>query len=155
MRIPGDDDDVGWPMEWYVHAFEAGLVLLGKYMAPQSSDDAGLPQPEQDRFTGGDCAALAAALHALTGWPIVLVGDGGDGHVGWVHAGVWTPASTVLDASGDHDPALWLENWGAVVDAYGADIDQYCGDDVQISRLCGSARRDPARWRACRAAHPR
>jgi hypothetical protein len=73
---------------------------------------------------------LADELHARTGWPVVALGDGADGVVGWVHAGVVTPAGLVLDVEGLHEPQDWAERWGAAADAYGEDHEDYDSDAV-------------------------
>lgn len=86
----------------------------------------------QDRFIGGECDVLSDALHALTGWPVVVVGDGDAGQVGWVHAGVQSPEGLILDAVGRYQPSDWLDCWAPVVDAYGERIPEFCADDVGI-----------------------
>lgn len=150
MRSPCDSDEVGSQGDWYVWALEDAALLLQRFLRSREGEGGGLPQGDLDRYTHGECATLAAAAHALTGWPVVLLGDGEGGCVGWVHAGVMTPGLRVLDAAGDHDPGAWLEMWGVVVDAYGDDHLEYCGSDVQISELRGSPSDAPGTWYAGR-----
>lgn len=90
---------------------------------------------DDDTFTGGYCHRLAQALHERTGWPQVVVSDGPEGPVGWVHAGVRTPSGQILDVRGLHDEEDWAEEWGATVDAYGLDMPEdaeFDSDDVWI-----------------------
>lgn len=102
-----------------------------------------LPEDLCERFTQGECDAFSDALHAATGWPVVVVGDGDGGHVGWVHAGVLAPTGMIVDALGHHDPADWLNDWAQIVDAYGESDPAYSPEDVDIDRAaihgwCGS-----------------
>lgn len=96
------------------------------------SEEERLSQVLQDRLIGGECDVLADALHALTGWPVVVVGDGHAGQVGWVHAGVQSPEGLIVDALGRHEPLDWLDCWAPVVDAYGEGNVEFCSDDVGI-----------------------
>lgn len=94
--------------------------------------DGSLPEDLRSRFTEGDCGVLADALHVFTGWPVVVVGDGGSGCVGWVHAGVRAPSGVIVDANGHHDAQQWLADWAPFVDAYGDGVHEYCSDAVSI-----------------------
>ena len=91
-----------------------------------------MPEDLRARFTGGECDVLSDALHALTGWPVVVIGDGDGGCVGWVHAGVQAPSGVIVDADGHHHPTQWLDCWAPVVDAYGEDVPEFSSDDVGI-----------------------
>lgn len=90
------------------------------------------PAPDVVRYTDQRCARLADAMHRATGWPIVAVGDGPDGTVGWVHAGVQNPDGLIVDIEGAHSPSDWVERWGGRVDAYGADNEHYDADAVWV-----------------------
>jgi len=61
-------------------------------------------------FTEGWCWALAVALEARTGWPIVLLVTS---HGLWVHAGVRRPDGKVVDIEGPSDPETWVRKWEA------------------------------------------
>lgn len=83
------------------------------------------PGAVEDMFTLGYCHVLAHALHARTGWPVVVAGDGPGGVVGWVHVAVRRPDGSILDVQGVHDPDAWIDRWGQWADAYGLDcLDQ-------------------------------
>lgn len=90
------------------------------------------PYGTKATFTNQHCAALADEMHERTGWPVVTVGDGPNGVVGWVHAGVLAPDGRIVDVCGAHRADEWLTSWAEDVDAYGADDDQYDDDDVSI-----------------------
>jgi hypothetical protein len=84
-------------------------------------------------FTERYCEVLAKALHERTGWPIVVVSDGPDGVVGWLHAAVRRPDGMIVDIEGVHTADGWLERWGEWADAYGADYgDRYDPDMVDV-----------------------
>jgi hypothetical protein len=123
MRSPCDTDDVGWQGDRRALALVAAAALLSLYSTDPSSPWQ-LPEHLRELYTEGECEALADALHALTGWPVVVVGDAG-GIAGWVHAGVRSPTGQVFDAEGPHDPTDWLTAWAPWVDAYGNDLDSY------------------------------
>lgn len=91
----------------------------------------GLPERLREVYTEGECELLADALHALTKWPVVVVGDAG-GVVGWVHAGVQSPTGQILDADGCHDPSDWLTAWAPWVDAYGDVLEGYDPELVDV-----------------------
>lgn len=90
----------------------------------------GVSTRDREVFVTAHSAALADALHARTGWPIVAFGDGPDGPVGWVHAGVLTPGGLLVDAAGLHEPADWVDQWGQFTDSCGADEPDYDWDAV-------------------------
>lgn len=93
---------------------------------------AGVGAHSREVFTNEHCAVLADALHARTGWPIVAMGDGPDGVVGWVHAGVLTPGGLIVDVDGLHEPADWAERWGDYVDSFGRDDLDYDWEAVWV-----------------------
>ena len=104
-------------------AFAAATALLGDDR--DALGNAGrLPGPLRDYYTQGACEDLADAMHALTGWPVVLVADRG-GIAGWVHAGVQAPTGVIFDADGRHDPLDWLDTWALWVDAYGEGLEGF------------------------------
>lgn len=90
-----------------------------------------LPEYLREFYTYGGCEELADAMHEITGWPVVVVGDRG-GVVGWVHAGVQVPSGEILDAGGRHSPEEWLESWVVWVDAYGEGVKGYDPDLVDV-----------------------
>lgn len=59
----------------------------------------------RETFTRGQCHSLAFALHELTGWPIVLMGEVWEGGSSWHHAVVRHPDGGYVDVYG-----RWLEN---------------------------------------------
>lgn len=85
---------------------------------------------DREVFTTQHGAVLADELHARTGWRVVAVGDGPDGVVGWVHAGVLTPSGLIADVEGLHEPADWVDRWGDYVDSCGRDELEYDWDSV-------------------------
>lgn len=63
--------------------------------------------PDTESFFGrGFCHWLAGAIHSITGWDLLTVDIRWDGEDNWIpaHSGALTPAGTVLDIFGDHDP---------------------------------------------------
>lgn len=70
---------------------------------------------EQEAFTYGDCWLLARALHNITGWQMVAVGNTGGKASGvlrdWAHMAVRTPQGTILDITGTHDDKDILDVW--------------------------------------------
>jgi hypothetical protein len=116
-------------------AGEVADLLLGEHGENARADVPPLSDADDDTFTGGYCHRLAQALHERTGWPQVVVSDGPDGQVGWVHAGVRTPSGEILDVRGLHTEDDWAEEWGAMVDAHGHDLPEdaeYDGDGVWV-----------------------
>lgn len=85
------------------------------------------PVPEgqrlEDVFTLQWCHVLAHVLHDRTGWPVVVVGDG---RTGWVHAGVRMPDGHILDVTGRHSPADWLDDWFVAMDDFGHEYRDQC-----------------------------
>lgn len=61
-------------------------------------------------FTRGQCHALAAAIRAVTGWP--MVGVGIDPGYGAFHCAVRAPDGRILDIEGAHAEGAWLQEWG-------------------------------------------
>ncbi|MFI5584566.1 hypothetical protein ACIA5G_06010 [Amycolatopsis sp. NPDC051758] len=57
-------------------------------------------------FGRGFCHWLAGAVHSITGWDLLTVDVRWTGEDTWhpAHSGALTPAGTVLDIFGDHDP---------------------------------------------------
>lgn len=103
---------------------------------PSPETPAGIPitsDSPNEVFTLKWCHVLADSLHERTGWPVVVVGDGPSGRVGWVHAGVRMPDGRILDVEGAHHPWEWLDEWGEIVDALAEDLDGFYDDEaVQI-----------------------
>lgn len=97
------------------------FTVLGTSEDEVTASFADVAEEYGDRFTSSDCDVLADELHRRTGWPIVAVGDGAYGTVGWVHAGVMTPAGLILDVKGLHEPQDWVGAYGDIVDGYGFD----------------------------------
>lgn len=93
---------------------------------------AGVTPRDREVFTTADCMVLANALHTRTGWRIVGVGDGPDGVIGSLHAGVVTPGGLIVDVEGLHEPADWVDRWGAYVDSYGRDELEYDSESVWV-----------------------
>lgn len=87
---------------------------------------------DRETFSTEHCAALADALHARSGWPVVGFGDGPEGVVGWVHAGVLAPGGLIVDVDGLHEPADWADRWGQYADSCGADDPDYDWDAVWV-----------------------
>lgn len=123
MRSPCDSDDIEWQGDRDASALAAAATVLTVH-ADAPCRTCRLPDRLSEFYTEGACEAFADAMHALTGWPVVLVGDAG-GIAGWVHAGVQSPTGQVFDAEGHHDPSDWLTSWAPWVDAYGDDLDGY------------------------------
>ncbi len=94
----------------------------------------GVTTADREVFTTRHCAVLADALHARTGWPIVGFGDGPNGVIGWVHAGVLAPGGLIVDVDGVHEPADWAERWGQFADSFGRDELEYDWDAVWAYR---------------------
>lgn len=92
----------------------------------------GVTEADDALFTGGQCQVLADAISAETGWEVVVLSDGPDGVVGWVHAGVRTPSGTIVDVRGEHDEFHWLDQRAEVADAYGEEHDDYDGGDIAV-----------------------
>jgi hypothetical protein len=63
----------------------------------------------EDMFRSRWCRIPAHVLHVRTGRPAVAVGDGLDGSVGWVLAGVRAPAGVILDVRRPYAPDDWLD----------------------------------------------
>ena len=116
----------------------AGVSDGGRFVATVRTEPAvslestspapGITEDDDDMFANGYCHVLAKALHERTGWPMVVVSDGPDGVVGWVHAGVRRPDGKILDVRGETDETWWVSNWGDVIDAYADDFDEFDGD---------------------------
>ena len=137
MRSPCVADSFELQGDRYALALSAARVILAVETA-NASDTSGasaLCPALEERFTEGECDLLSDALHEITGWPVVAVGDGdGDGGVvGWVHAGVRMPSGDILDARGAHDPLTWLDDWAPFVDACGEDLEGYDAERVEVS----------------------
>ena len=83
-----------------------------------------LPPPHPDLesvFTERWCWVLAHKLNEQTGWPMVVVSDGPDGKVGWVHAGVRAPDGRIIDYYGAHEPGAWIDAWAESIHVEGLD----------------------------------
>lgn len=64
--------------------------------------------PEVQRtFTRGQCASFARAIHALTGWPLVVMCYGEDGY------------GEIADPAGDGDHVVVRHPDGGLVDIFG------------------------------------
>ncbi|WP_251151388.1 hypothetical protein [Cellulosimicrobium sp. Marseille-Q4280] len=116
-------------------AGEVADLLLAEHGDAARADVPPVNDADDTTFTGGYCHRLAQALHERTGWPQVVIADGPNGVVGWVHAGVRTPSGQILDVRGLHSEDDWAEEWGSTVDAYGHDMPEeagYDGDDVWV-----------------------
>lgn len=76
-------------------------------------------QDTVDLFTQGDCGALAARIHELTGWPVcgvrVGVGAGVDPALvhtrTWTHVMVRTPEGLYLDVTGARTAPDTKKHW--------------------------------------------
>lgn len=135
MRSPCDAVSLEHHGDRYALALAAARAILAAETAsgPNAPGAAALSLALEERFTEGECDLLSDALHAVTGWPVVAVGDGDGGVVGWVHAGVQMPSGNILDARGAHDPLAWLDDWAPFVDAYGEDLEGYDAERVGVS----------------------
>lgn len=127
-RVPAGRPSGG---EFAEHAKAASGVALAAPDEPQLPP--GVTEDDEELFSYGQCHVLADELVNRTGWERVVVSDGPDGVVGWVHAGVRTPRGTIVDVRGEHDEMEWLDQWGEFADAYGRDFDdEYDGDSVAV-----------------------
>lgn len=135
MRSPFDVDSFANQGDRYALALSAARAILEAETAngPNTSGASALSPALEDRFTEGECDLLSDALHEVTGWPVVVVGDGGGGVVGWVHAGVRMPSGNILDARGTHDALAWLDDWAPFVDVYGEGLEAYDAESVEVS----------------------
>jgi len=135
MRSPCDADSFERQRDRYALALSAARAILAAETAsgPNTSSASALSLALEERFTEGECDLLSDALHEVTGWPVVAVGDGDCGVVGWVHAGVRMPSGDILDARGAHDPLTWLDDWAPFVDAYGEDLEGYDAENVKVA----------------------
>lgn len=135
MRSPCDADSFECQGDRYALALSAARAILAADAAYRRNTSRRPPlNPAlEERFTEGECDLLSDALHELTGWPVVAVGDGDGGVVGWVHAGVRMPSGDILDARGAHDPLTWLDDWAHFVDAYGEHLEGYDAENVEVS----------------------
>ncbi|MBF0724044.1 hypothetical protein [Sanguibacter inulinus] len=134
MRSPCDADSFERQGDRYALALSAAhAILAARTASPPNASGASALSPElEERFTEGECDLLSDALHEVTGWPVVAVGDGDGGVVGWVHAGVRMPSGDILDARGAHGPLTWLDDWAPFVDAYGEDLEGYDAEIVEV-----------------------
>jgi len=64
--------------------------------------ETGLSEEKCERYLYGDCALLAAAVHAKTGWEVVLIEDGPQDDPDVCHVLVRMPDGRLLDAAGPH-----------------------------------------------------
>lgn len=135
MRSPCDADSFEHQGDRYALALSAARAILAAETVngPHTSEASPLCLALEERFTEGECDLLSDALHEVTGWPVVAVGDGDGGVVGWVHAGVRMPSGDILDARGAHDPMTWLDDWAPFVDAYGEDLEGYNAESAEVS----------------------
>ncbi|ACZ20259.1 hypothetical protein Sked_02900 [Sanguibacter keddieii DSM 10542] len=135
MRSPCDADSLEHQGDRYALALSAARAIVGAETVngPNASGTSHLSPALEERFTEGECDLLSDALHEVTGLPVVAVGDGDGGVVGWVHAGVRMPSGDILDARGAHDPLTWLDDWAPFVDAYGEDLEGYDAESVEVS----------------------
>lgn len=135
MRSPCAADPIVHQGDGYALALSVarGIVAVVTINGPNTSEAFPLSLALEERFTEGECDLLSDALHEVTGWPVVAVGDGDGGVAGWVHAGVRMPSGDILDARGAHEPLTWLDDWAPFVDAYGEDLEGYDAENVEIS----------------------
>lgn len=135
MRSPCDAGPIVLQGDRYALALSAAraIVAAETVNGPKAPGASALSLALEERFTKGECDLLSDALHEVTGWPVVAVGDGEGGVVGWVHAGVRMPSGDILDARGAHDPLAWLDDWAPFVDAYGEDLEGYDAESVEVS----------------------
>jgi hypothetical protein len=135
MRSPCDADPLEHQGDRYALALSAARAILAGETSDglRASEARPLSLALEERFTEGECDLLSDALHEVTDWPVVAVGDGDGGVVGWVHAGVQMPSGDILDARGAHDPLMWLDDWAPFVDAYGEDLEGYDAENVEVS----------------------
>mgnify|MGYP001610609251 CR=1 FL=1 len=68
-------------------------------------------QRHEERYTEGDCWALAYALHKLTGAPIMMV----NGYDNWCHAIVQVSSSEYLDIYGTASAEKQVSRWNDYV----------------------------------------
>lgn len=118
-----------------LRAREVANLLVAKNASDLTDPYPPIGEADEDTYTGSMCYQLANELHQATGWPVVVVGDGPQGSVGWVHAGVRRPDGKIVDVRGAHDEVEWIDQWAEWVDAYGEDEDDYDGDDVGVNGL--------------------
>lgn len=134
MRSPCDVDSFVHQGDRYALAISAARAILAATANGRNTSRAPALCPAlEERFTGGECDLLSDVLHEVTGWPVVAVGDGDGGVVGWVHAGARMPSGDILDARGAHDPLTWLDDWAPLVDAYSEDLEGYDAETVEVS----------------------
>lgn len=135
MRSPCDADPFERQGDRYALALSAAraIVEAETVNGPNPSGASPLSPALEEWFTEGECDLLSDALYEVTGWPVVAVGDGDGGVVGWVRAGVRMPSGDILDARGAHDPMTWLDDWAPFVDAYGEDLEGYDAESVEVS----------------------
>lgn len=135
MRSPCDADSLEHQGDRYALALFAAraIVEAATVNGLNTSGAPPLSPALEERFTEGECDLLSDALREVTGWPVVAVGDGDGGVVGWVHAGVRMPSGDILDARGAHDTLTWLDDWAPFVDAYGEDLEGYDAENVEVS----------------------
>lgn len=65
-------------------------------------------------FAHGNCAALALALHDVTGWPLLIATSNADPNLladTWMHVVVQRPDGLYLDIQGAHSYAQVTEYW--------------------------------------------
>lgn len=62
----------------------------------------GLPAAKRERYLYGDCALLALAIHAKTGWEVVEIKEGPPEDPDIRHVLIRMPGGELLDADGLH-----------------------------------------------------
>lgn len=80
---------------------------------------------DKRRYTNGECWALAYAIHAHTGWPIMAIGEEDQdplGFIGWVHVVNRRPDGLLIDANGKHEIGLLLDEYGDWTDDGSAEL---------------------------------
>lgn len=84
MRSPRDAESLEHQGDRYALALSAARAIVAAVTVngPYTSGASPLSPALEERFTEGECDLLSDALHEVTGWPVVAVGDGDGGVVG-------------------------------------------------------------------------
>jgi hypothetical protein len=108
---------------------------------------------EREAFSFGDCWLLARAMHSITGWQMVAVGNEAGRQIGglrdWVHLAVRTPHGEILDINGFHDDSMMVDFWSdefftyssenGLMEVFDVDVDMWdeltCDQDQQYPHV--------------------